>query len=202
LLGNLRRKYLPFLIPVILIGLSFWRAGVVQRYSESRLLQKRSAAAQEKLTELQAVSVAANLDVQRYEGLVEDFSQLTGLNRGRENARSKGEINSQISRLIDAVVTDLRRYENSPTGERYLIYKGVTPGDRQVIEPFIAVSFEMNLEGRFFAVPLFLDSLSRIAKEQKCAISVGELNVSKLEQDSNTGVLRITIPLRAYFLEE
>jgi hypothetical protein len=199
---RLRKKYLPFLIPLILIGVSFWRAGVVQKYTESRLLQQRSVAAQEKLDELQAVSVAANIDDRKYQGLVVDFAELTGLNLDPENALSKGEVNSQISRLIDAVVTDLERYENAPTGERYLIYRGVTPGDRQVIEPFLAVDFEMNLEGRFFAVPLFLDSLSRIAKEQKCAISIGELKVSTAEPNSNTGVLLITIPLRAYFLEK
>ena len=159
-------------------------------------------AAQEKLNELQAVSVAARDDEQKYQVLVDDFAELTGLRRGQENVLSKGEINSQISRLIDAVVEDLRRYEHTQTGERYLVYKGVTPGERVLVEPFVAVNFEMNLEGRFFAVPLFLDSLSRIAKEQKCAVSIGELKVSKLDPNSNTGVLRITIPLRAYFLEK
>lgn len=195
-------RYLPFLIPIVLISLSFWRAGLVQSYSESQRLQERSAAARHKLDQLQALDVASKINDKEYQGLVYDFAQLTGLSLDRENALSKSEINTQVSQLINAVVSDLRRYEYAPTGERYLIYKGVTPGERQLIEPFVAVDFKINLEGRFFALPLFLDALSRIAREQKCAISIGELQVSTIDPNDNTGVLLITIPLRAYFLEK
>ena len=72
----------------------------------------------------------------------------------------------------------------------------------EAIPPFLVVNFEMNLEGKYLAMPLFLDSLSRIAREQKCPISVGGIKVSPVEPSSNSGVLDITIPLRAYFVEK
>lgn len=193
--------FLPFLLPGLLIGFSFWRSGIVQRHFEAQLLQERSAAAQSKLEQLRAADVASTLDARAYESLLDDFSKLTGLDLRAENGASKGEVSAQLGRFIDTVVDDLNRFGYSETGEPYLIFKSVTPGKRQVIDRILAVDFEMNLEGKYLALPLFLDSLSRIAREQNCPVSVGGIRVMPVEPGSNSGVLKITIPLRAYFLE-
>lgn len=198
---TLRNRILPFLIPVALISISFWRSGVVQKYFEAQALQRRSVAAQSKLDQLRAVDVASNLNDREYKEMVKDFADLAGLSLDPETAPTKGEVSAKVGRLIDAVVADMDRFGSVQPEEPYLVFKGVQPGVSEAIPPFLVVNFEMNLEGKYLAMPLFLDSLSRIAREQKCPISVGGIRVSPVEPGSNSGVLDITIPLRAYFVE-
>ena len=192
----------PLLLPLFLISFSFWRTGVLERYSELNHLEKRSSAAQLKLDELRAISVAEKIYQKNYEELVLEFSELTGLSLDANFALSKGEVAGSLARFIEAVSEELRGEEYASSRGSYLFLKSVTPGQRQVIEPFLAVDFEMNLEGRFFALPRFFERLSYIAQNQKCSISVGELRVAPIYQDSNTGELAITLPLRVYFLEK
>lgn len=191
----------PLLLPLILISFSFWKTGVTERATELNLLQKRSHAAQLKLDELRAISVAEKIYQENYRGLVEEFSALTGLSLDVNFALSKGEVAGTLARFIEAVAEELRGEEYASERGTHLFLKSVTPGQRQVIEPFLAVDFEMNLEGRFFTLPKFLERLSHIAQSQKCSISVGELRVAPIFEDSNTGELAITLPLRVYFLE-
>lgn len=198
---TLRNRVIPFFIPLLLITASFWRSGVVQKHFEAQALERRSLAAQSKLDQLRAVDVAHNDDNLEYKQMVKDFADLTGLSLDPENAPTKGEVSAKIGRLIDAVVADMDRFGRSQPDEPYLVFKGVKPGVSEEIPPFLVVDFEMNLEGKYLAMPLFLDSLSRIAREQRCPISVGGIQVSPVEPGSNTGILNITIPLRAYFVE-
>ena len=192
----------PLLLPLVLIFFSFWRTGLLERSTEFNLLQKRSSAAQLKLDELRAISVSEKYLQEKYFELEEEFSKLTGLDPDADIALSKGEVAGSLARFIQAVAEELRGEEYASETGTHLFLRSVTPGQRQVFEPFLAVDFEMNLEGRFFTLPRFLERLSLIAQDQKCSISVGELRVAPIYQDSNTGELAITLPLRVYFLEK
>lgn len=166
-------------------------------------MKAQKVASQSRLVELQAIAVASRIDEKKYADLVVEFADLAGLNLDSEYAVSKGEVSAQIARFVEAV-TDGLREERFASGQHsnYLLFRSVTPGERQVIEPFLSVDFELNLEGRFFALPDFLNLLSEIAAEQRCAVSIGELRVARTDAQHNTGRLTITLPLRAYFLEK
>jgi len=172
-------------------------------YVEAQAVERRAVAAQSRLDTLQALSVASRIDSQKYENLVLEFSELTGLPLDSEYAVSKGEVSAQVARFVDAVVEGLHDEEFAGlVDERaYLLFQSVTPGQRQVVEPFLLVDFELTLKGRFFAVPRFLSLLSRIAADQRCAISIGVLEVARVSELASTGELVVTLPLRAYFLE-
>jgi hypothetical protein len=195
-------RFFSIIIPLLLLSVSFWRAGIHSLYLESRMVQRRAVAAQSRLEALQALSVASRIDQKKYDDLVVEFADLTGLRLGTEFAVSKGEVSAQVARFVDAIVEGLREEQFSLAEEpNYLLFRSVAPGQRQALEPFLSVDFEINLEGRFFALPRFLLMLTRIAQEQKCAISIGELQVARASEFGNTGELSITLPLRAYFLE-
>ena len=198
-----RIRFLPLFLPLLLLAFSFWKAGLHTLYVEAQAVERRAVAAQSRLDTLQALSVASRIDSQKYENLVLEFSELTGLPLDSEYAVSKGEVSAQVARFVDAVVEGLHDEEFAGlVDERaYLLFQSVTPGQRQVVEPFLLVDFELNLKGRFFAVPRFLSLLSRIAADQRCAISIGVLEVARVSELANTGELVVTLPLRAYFLE-
>jgi hypothetical protein len=166
------------------------------------MVHKRLEAAEARLIQLQAIDVASRIDEKKYSGLVSDFAQLTGLELESDSAVTKGEATAQVGRLVDSVIRSLKqegalsRFQGS-----YLLFQSVTPGQRQVVGPFLSIDFELNLEGRFFALPEFLVLLSRIAREEQCTISVGELQVSSKVPGGRSGELQIVLPLRAYFLE-
>ena len=136
-----------------------------------------------------------------YAVLLSQFSEVTGLKMSSEEAVSRGESAGQVARFVEAVTEGLKDESFSSSERAYLEFKSVTPGERQVWEPFFSVDFELNLEGRFFALPDFLKLISVVAQEQQVPISIGELRVSAVSPVSNSGELSIVIPLRAYFLE-
>lgn len=195
------RLFLPLLIPVVLLGYSFYNAGVYQQLQEYRGLQKQSTQAEQRLAELQAVSVSHRYDQKKYNDLLKDFADVTGLQLSAEHATSKGESTAQIARFVEAVTQGLRQQRFTHDERAYLVFKSITPGTRQVWEPFFSVDFELNLEGRFFALPDFMALLSVIADEQKVPISIGELRVQASDPWKNSGELSIVVPLRAYFHE-
>lgn len=196
-------RFFPILIPLALLCLSFWRAGLYEDYHQAKEIQAQRVASEARLVELQAIDVASRIDEQKYQGLVSDFAEITGLELDSEYAVSKGEVSAQLARFVQAVTLGLRQDRFAPTDRgHYLLFRSVTPGTRHVVEPFLWVDFELNLEGRFFALPAFLSLLSEIAQEQRCTISVGELKVARIDSNQNSGRLYITLPLRAYFLEK
>lgn len=195
-----RKVVFPLLLPLLLLAISFWRAGVYDLHLRVRELQAESVVSQQRLDELRALSVAGGVAERNYEELVIEFADLTGLDPGDETP-SRGIVTGQVGRLVDAVVNDLQTGEYS-TEEHPLYFHSVTPGQRYQFPPFLAVDFELNLEGRFFALPGFLHRLSVITEEQRCAISVGEMVIVSADQAGNTGDLFIVIPLRAYFLAQ
>ena len=198
--GAIARSALPVFLPLLLLCFSFWRAGLYEDYRMSREVRQELLAAESRLEELRAISVASRIDEQKYGSLAVEFASLTSLGLDRETAVSKGEVSAQVARFVEAVVAGLREERFALADERsYLLFRSVTAGERRELSPFLSVDFELNLEGRFFALPEFLDLLSQIASRQSCAISVGELRLAPLESAPNTGRLLITLPLRAYF---
>lgn len=194
-------RLFALLLPVVLLSISFWKAGLQDRYQEAVSLKRQANRAQSRLEELRATSVASKIDQKKYRALVQEFALLTGLDTTQgEKSVPRGEMTAQVGRLVDALTLELRSGSFSQSPDRYLNFRSVTPGERQVIEPFLFVDFELNWEGRFFALPEFLVLLSEIAEEQKCAISLGELQVVSTAEMGNAGSLSITLPLRAYFL--
>ena len=195
------RYLVPCLLPLLLLGYSFFRAGVYDRYRDLQALKRDSLAAEQRFSEVQAVDVSFRYLKDDYAVLLSQFSEVTGLKMSSEEAVSRGESAGQVARFVEAVTEGLKDESFSSSERAYLEFKSVTPGQRQVWEPFFSVDFELNLEGRFFAHPDFLKLISVVAQEQKVPISIGELRVSAVSPVSNSGELSIVIPLRAYFLE-
>ena len=195
------RYLVPFLLPLLLLGYSFFRAGVYDRYRDLQALKRDSLAAEQRFSEVQAVDVSFRYLKDDYAVLLSQFSEVTGLKMSSEEAVSRGESAGQVARFVEAVTEGLKDESFSSSERAYLEFKSVTPGERQVWEPFFSVDFELNLEGRFFARPDFLKLISVVAQEQQVPISIGELRVSAVSPVSNSGELSIVIPLRAYFLE-
>ncbi|HIB65560.1 MAG TPA: hypothetical protein EYO33_10740 [Phycisphaerales bacterium] len=195
------RYLVPFLLPLLLLGYSFFRAGVYDRYRDLQALKRDSLAAEQRFSEVQAVDVSFRYLKDDYAVLLSQFSEVTGLKMSSEEAVSRGESAGQVARFVEAVTEGLKDESFSSSERAYLEFKSVTPGERQVWEPFFSVDFELNLEGRFFALPDFLKLISVVAQEQQVPISIGELRVSAVSPVSNSGELSIVIPLRAYFLE-
>ncbi len=195
------RYLVPCLLPLLLLGYSFFRAGVYDRYRDLQALKRDSLAAEQRFSEVQAVDVSFRYLKDDYAVLLSQFSEVTGLKMSSEEAVSRGESAGQVARFVEAVTEGLKDESFSSSERAYLEFKSVTPGQRQVWEPFFSVDFELNLEGRFFALPDFLKLISVVAQEQKVPISIGELRVSAVSPVSNSGELSIVIPLRAYFLE-
>ena len=196
------RSFLPVLLPLLLIGYSFFRAGVYDKYQDLQALRREIRVAEQKVSEMQAVDVSFRYLKEDYSVLLAEFSQVTGLKMESEEAVSRGESASQVARFVEAVTRGLREETFSSDESAYLVFRSVTPGQRQVWEPFFSVDFELNLQGRFFALPAFLKLISVIAEEQRVPISIGELRVSAGSRSANVGELTIVVPLRAYFLEQ
>ena len=195
------RYFVPFLLPLFLIGYSFFKAGIYDRYQDLQALRRDSREAEQRVSEMQAVDVSFRYLKDDYSILLLEFSEVTRLKMSSEEAVTRGESAGQVARFVEAVTQGLRDESFSSSERAYLVFKSVTPGQRQVWEPFFSVDFELNLEGRFFALPAFLKLISVVAQEQRVPISIGELRVSAVNQASNSGELSIVIPLRAYFLE-
>lgn len=194
-----RGGYLSFLLPCILVGFSFFRAGTLESYNELQLLTEQRVAAQTKLSELRAISVAANIDEKNYQNLVDDFTSLTGLALDEGSRISRSEVTAQVSQLVDLLKSELEVRRELFSARKSLVVKGLSPGDKDSFAPFSSTEFELILEGRFFALPDFLMLVSRLAEEQNCPISLGELEIKSDNESQNPSLLRITLPLRAYF---
>lgn len=196
------RSALPTALPLLLLCFSFWRAGLYEDYRSSRDVRHRLIAAESRLQELRGKDVANEFYKREHQKLTVEFAAVTGLGLDPETAVTKGEVSAQMARFVDAVIRGLKEERFAGADERsYLLFLSVTPGERQdeALAPFLSVDFELNLEGRFFALPEFLGLLSRIAEDQRCAISIGELRLEPLKKAPNTGRLLIRLPLRAYF---
>jgi len=109
---------------------------------------------------------------------------------------------------VDAVVEAVRAQEASfeEAEPALLTFKSVTPGARSSMDRFLLVDFHLNLEGRFHALPQFLSELSRIvsriSKEENCAISFGrEISIASENPGGKSGYLLIKFPLRVYLLD-
>lgn len=190
----MRRLLLPLLLPLVLLGVSFWKAGVISRYYEVRELERKVTIAQARLDEARAVAW-------EYQGYVNEFADLTGLRlQESEIMVTRSEVNAQLADLVDAITKELKSERYTTDEEAYLLLVGVTPGERQLLDPFLWIDFQVHLEGRFFALPQFMDRVSHLAKEKNCSVSIGELKMQPLQQEGGRGDLAITLPLRAYFL--
>lgn len=196
------RSALPISLCLLLLALSFVESGLLQDYRESVQVQRRLRAADERLEQVRGLSVAASLEERNYQALVSEFAELTKLG-DPEHTISKGEVAAQIAQFVAGVTKGLQEEPFVLSNEQtQLIFRSVSPGQRQELTPFLSVDFEINLEGRFFALGDFFSLLSRIAQEQQCAVSIGELQLTPVNDTSTPGRLLIKLPLRAYFYEQ
>lgn len=187
------RLIVPFTIPLFLFFLGAFLDGVVARHYDLQRLERQRQHAQFRLEGLQAQSVAARLDQEEYRALVAEFEELVGLQQAR------GDASDQLASLVGAVEQHFLDGGGGPNSA--LSFVSVSPGSQARFSSFVAVEFDLNLTGRFYALPAFLNRLTEIGQERDCTVSVGVLSLSSGAQTASTGELNITLPLRAYFRE-
>ena len=85
------RYLVPCLLPLLLLGYSFFRAGVYDRYRDLQALKRDSLAAEQRFSEVQAVDVSFRYLKDDYAVLLSQFSEVTGLKMSSEEAVSRGE---------------------------------------------------------------------------------------------------------------
>ena len=188
------------LAPALLIVVSWLLGGGYDLYQDSVYVERELAYAKRQLEGLQAQTVAAKIDQKKYLELVQEFAEDSRLGGSMEP--SPGEaVATQLAALIRAIEREVEATSVFSEARTKLSFESVSPGKRESFAPFYFVEFEVNLEGRFFAIPIFLDLLTKISAQQRCKVSVGTLQVTSSDREGRTGRLYITLPIRAYFLE-
>lgn len=185
------RLLIPLAVPLLLFSLGLVLDGVITRSQDLHRLERQRQHSQLRLEDLQAQAVAAREDARTYQGLLEEFESLVGLQQER------GSASEQLAGFMGAVEA---HFLTEPAPQA-LHFVSVSPGSQHRFSPFVAVEFDLNLTGRFYALPRFLKQLSEIAQQQQCTVSVGVLQVQSSQRTAYTGELSITLPLRAYFRE-
>lgn len=195
------RAVLPIAWVLLLLFTPTWLP-LQQRWIEHAKLDSRLRASQRTLDQLRAVAVAARIEGRESSTLQEEFATLTGL-RASDPFRSptrEEPASIQVAALVRAVQEASSR-EGGPDDPAPITLLSVTPGTRQQLGPFLMTEFELNLVGRFRAIPAFLDLLTQVGRNRRLAISVGSLKLSSQADTQETGILTITLPVRAYFRE-
>lgn len=193
------RTFLPLVwLTLLVISPVFsdsFQEQVREHLSLSTLLKSRQA----NLDQLRAVTVAARIEGREYDALLDEFGALTGLRASDPfRAPSRGEPASiQVAALVRAV-QEASLKDVEPDAPAPIVLLSVTPGARQRLGPFSMTEYELNLEGRFHALPAFLDLLTQVGRHQRLAISIGSLRLLSRPDTSRTGMLSITLPVRAY----
>lgn len=196
------RSALPIALCLLLLALSFAQAGLLQDYQRARQVHRRLQSARARLEAVKAQSLAATLEERNYQALIEEFAEVTRLSE-RARRVSKGEVDTQVAQLVDGVTRGLEEEPFASSDEKtFLVFRSVSPGERQEFPPYLSVDFEINLEGRFFALPDFLALISHVAEEQQCTVSIGKLQLTPIPEAPIPGSLQIKLPLRAYFYEQ
>lgn len=201
--GGLRGTSLvPLLWCALLILSPLTSAQLQQRQDEETSLRESLKQRQAHLDQLQAVSVAARAEGREYEKLLDEFATLTQLRASDPFREPQRELPSsvQVAALVRAV-QEASFKETPPDSPPPIILRSVTPGERQSLGPFQMTEFELNLEGRFHALPAFLDLLTQVGQRRRLAVSVGSLSLSHRSDTARTGLLNIKLPIRAYFRE-
>lgn len=188
---------MPLTIPVLLFTIGTLFDGVLARTADLHRLELQRQHSQLRLEALQAQTVAARVGESSYPDLIEEFETIAGF-RGR--ATGDGDASAQLAAFVGAV-EDHFLQKSGFEEDLPLRFVSVSPGSEHSFPPFLAVEFDLNLKGRFHAIPGFLKRLSAISEEQACSVSVGVLRLSSGPKTWTTGELSITLPLRAYFRE-
>lgn len=188
------------LVPGSLIFLTWLLGGGYDLYQDSQHIDRELTYAESQLERLQALTVAAKIDQGKYSDLVEQFAANSGLHQSLQSTSTE-EVATRLAALVSAIEQGIRSAPYFAEAKTRLSFESVSPGERGSFSPFTFVEFEINLEGRFFAIPKLLDLLTRISLQQKCKVSVGTLQVQSLDPTGRSGELSIVLPIRAYFLE-
>lgn len=195
------RAALPIAWVLLLLFAPSWPP-LQQRRSEHALLDSQLKTKQATLDELRALAVAARIEGRESNALQDEFATLTGLRASdpfRDPAHEE-PASIQVAALVRAV-QEASSKEVGPDDPAPITLLSVTPGARQQLGPFLMTEFELNLVGRFRAIPAFLDLLTQVGHNRRLAISVGSLKLSSQADTQETGALSITLPVRAYFRE-
>lgn len=195
------RSVLPITLCLLLLTLSSVQTGLLADYQRARQVRRHLESARARLEAVKAQSLTATLEERNYQALIDEFAQVTRLSE-RARRVSPEEVDTQVAQLVDGVTLGLEADPFASSEEKaFLVFRSVSPGQRQEFPPYLSVDFEINLEGRFFALPDFLALVRRVAEEQQCTVSIGELHLTSISGAPVPGSLQIKLPLRAYFYE-
>ncbi len=193
---------LPLAWCLLLFLAPLWGSSFHQRWQEESTLRLRLTERQSTLDQLSATSVAARAEGREYESLLKEFTTLTQLKASDPFRDPQQDLPSsvQVAALVRAV-QEASHQDVAPGTPLPITLRSVTPGSNQRFGPFLMTEFELNLEGRFHALPAFLDLLTQVGQRRRLVVSVGSLSLSSRSDTERTGILSIKLPIRAYFRE-
>ena len=193
---------LPLAWCLLLFLAPLWGPSFLQRWQEASSLRLQLHERQSILDQLGATAVAARAEGREYESLLDEFAILTQLRASDPFRDPQQDLPSsvQVAALVRAV-QEASHEDVEPGAPVPITLRSVTPGSKQRFGPFLMTEFELNLEGRFHALPAFLDLLTKVGQRRRLVVSVGSLSLSSRSDTERTGILTIKLPIRAYFRE-